>query len=94
MWLKKTKLSAPADSLRPAYRRQAWRLFSLPRRITGRQNFFFILAKALRGGQDAEPQRNCSLIGLTFRRLGLPLRLSGFARRLFAVLNSYVKQLA
>jgi len=44
--------------------------------------------------KDAETQRNCSPLGKTFRRGGLPLRLGGFARRLFAVLNSYVELLA
>ena len=32
--------------------------------------FFYILAKTHRGGQDAEPQRNCDVLGLTFRRGG------------------------
>jgi len=52
----------------------AWRLCSLPRRITGRKKFFFYSRK------DAETQRNCGALGMTFRRGGLAWRLGGFAR--------------
>jgi len=41
--------------------------------------FFFILTKTCLREANAEPQRNCGLIGLTFRRGGLAWRLCGFA---------------
>jgi len=42
----------------------AWRICSLPRRIAGSQILFLFFTRA-------ETQRNCSPLGMTFRRGGL-----------------------